>query len=71
MLFGDAILVRDIRRHWSLCRHRAEEGEVEFFNEMLSSPRSLIAGCGGRPPQIFFHEEPNEDDLIFTKLRFG
>ena len=28
LLFGDAILVRDIRRHWSLCRHRTKVGEV-------------------------------------------
>lgn len=71
LLYGDAILVRDIRRHWSLCYRSAEEGEIEFFDEMLSTPRTLIAGWGSGRPQVFFHEEPNEDDLIFMKLRFG
>jgi len=71
VLCGDAILVRDIRRHWNLTQQNAEQGEVEFFNEMLSTPRTLIQGWNGCPPQIFFHEEPIEDDLIFMKLRFS
>jgi len=71
VLRGDAVLVRDIRRHWSLSRRGAEHGEVDFFNEMLSTPRTLIQGWNGCTPRIFFHEEPNEDDLIFMKLRYG
>lgn len=69
--YGDALLVTDIRQHWTLHRRQAEEGEIEFFNETLSTPRTLIERRNGYPPQIFFHEEPNEDDLIFIKLRFG
>ncbi|MGH1591137.1 hypothetical protein ACRBEV_25640 [Methylobacterium phyllosphaerae] len=69
--YGDALLVTDIRQHWILSRRQAEEGEVEFFNESLSTPRTLCRGWNKYTPRIFFHEEPNEDDLIFMKLRFG
>ena len=71
MLYGDAILITDIRRHWRLCRREAEQGEIEFFNEMLSTPRTLIERGEGHPPEIFFYEEPKQDDLIFMKFRFG
>jgi hypothetical protein len=71
MLYGDAVLVTDVRRHWTLYCRKAEADEIEFFNEMLSTPRTLIEGLGRRPPQIFFHIEPTEDDLVFMKLRFG
>ncbi|MHC2017805.1 hypothetical protein [Methylobacterium sp. CM6247] len=47
VLCGDAYLVRDIRRHWSLGRRSTEQGEVELFNELLSTPRTLINGCNG------------------------
>lgn len=71
LLYGDAVLVTDVRRHWILSCRQADEGEVELFHEGLSTPRSLIKGWGGRAPDIFFHEEPHETDLFYTKLRFG
>ncbi|WP_157080538.1 hypothetical protein [Methylobacterium variabile] len=68
--YGDAVLVTDVRRHWSLQRWRVEAGEIEAFNEMLSTPRTLVSRGVHNPPSIFFHEEPNEVDLMFMKLRW-
>ena len=68
--YGDAVLVTDVRRHWSLVRWRVEAGEIEDFNEMLSTPRTLVSRGAHNPPSIFFHEEPNEFDLMFMKLRW-
>lgn len=69
--YGDAVLVTDVRRHWSLERWRADADEIEAFNEMLCTPRTLVLRGAHHPPSIFFHEEPNEFDLMFTKLRWG
>jgi hypothetical protein len=69
-LYGNAVLVTDVRRHWIFSARKADAEEIELFHDMLITPKSLITGWGGEL-MIFFHEEPCEADLIFTKLRWG
>ena len=70
LLYGDAVLVTDMRRHWILSCRNAEEGEVEILADGMVTPRTLIKGFGVAP-DILFHQEPAESDLIFIKLRWS
>jgi hypothetical protein len=69
---GDAALVTDMRAHWyfSCYNPNVSIQDIQDFNSMLTSPRDLIPGYSGRNPWIFFHQEPNERDIIMTMMRW-
>jgi hypothetical protein len=68
--YGDAVLVTDARMHWIFRTWKAELEEIDTFDAMLSTPRSLIKSQAGDYAVIFFHEEPNVVDLVSLKLRW-
>ncbi len=73
-VYGDALLITDRRMHWVFrtWKREASPEEVEMFNnDMLVSPRDLIAGHGGMNPWIFFHQEPCEQDIVALMLRWS
>ncbi|HEV2559315.1 MAG TPA: hypothetical protein VGU45_11865 [Microvirga sp.] len=67
--YGDAILVTDNRMHWCLRPWRVQPGEVALFDGMLTTPRSLLQSLGGHD-WIFFHEEPNQTDIVSIMVRW-
>jgi hypothetical protein len=67
-VYGDAILVTDNRMHWVYQPYNVQPNEVLDLEEQLSTPRTLFDRQSR--PWIFFHEEPNERDLVLLKMHF-
>jgi hypothetical protein len=63
--YGDAVLVTDNRMHWFFGSHKIAVEDLETFNNALTTPRDLIKDA--RRAHIFFHTEPNQQD-IFTLM---
>jgi hypothetical protein len=68
VIYGDAVLVTDNRMHWTLRPRNASVEDLEIFDEMLSTPRDLIVR--GDYAQIFFHTEPNQNDIVALMMRW-
>ena len=67
-VFGDAVLVTDNRMHWVFRPYKAPADEVRDFDMLLTTPRTLFEDGPG--PWIFFHEEPNQSDIVAFKMRW-
>jgi hypothetical protein len=67
-VYGDAVLVTDMRMHWLFRPYNVTLEDLETFDAMLSTPRDLIKSNGRG--HIFFHVEPCQKDLVAFKMRW-
>jgi hypothetical protein len=68
IVYGDAVLVTDNRMHWVFRPYHVSIEDVEAFNDTLLTPRDLIIGT--YRATIFFHTEPNQNDLMAFMMRW-
>jgi hypothetical protein len=66
--YGDAVLVTVNRMHWLLRPYKASPDDIELCHDMLATPRDLIRT--GDYAYIFFHEEPNQNDISILKMQW-
>ncbi|MBM6582701.1 hypothetical protein ILT44_21075 [Microvirga sp. BT689] len=67
-VYGDAILVTDNRMHWMLHPYRASLEDIERCHDMLTTPRDLISSRTSAC--VFFHEEPNQSDILTLNMHW-
>jgi hypothetical protein len=67
-IYGDAVLITDNRMHWLFRPNDISIEDVERTNDMLSTPRDLIKDAGSA--HIFFHTEPNQQDIFTLKMHW-
>jgi hypothetical protein len=64
--YGDAELITDSRMHWFFINWKAEAEDILSFNEMLTTPRTVL--YQDAKPQIFFHEQPHQGDVMTMQM---
>jgi hypothetical protein len=67
-VYGDAVLVTDNRMHWLFRPYNVSIEDIVSFNDLLSTPRDLIKDA--HRAEIFFHTEPNQNDITALKMRW-
>ena len=63
-IYGDAYLTTDYRKHWTVFGSK----KCQEIASAISTPHSLSQSSEGEIYEIFFHEEPNESDLMYITL---
>ncbi|MCJ2106365.1 hypothetical protein MKK70_13425 [Methylobacterium sp. E-041] len=69
-LYGDAIVVSDVRRHWCIRPYYAPNTDLTDLIDDLTTPRRLRCYSNEKIHSILFEEEPNSDDLLLLAMKF-
>ena len=69
-LYGDAIIVSDIRRHWCIRPCLVQNTDLTDLIDHLTTPRRLRRYSNSEVHSILFEEEPNSDDLLLLAMKF-
>jgi hypothetical protein len=69
-IYGDSVLITDIRDHWVFRRYDMDQESFDLTDENLTTPRTTYRKNVAGHSAIYFHEMPNEDDLFYLKMRW-